>query len=186
MKKTGTVLTGLILLIGLAGCSTQQAGGDESSNQGKDLEKSQFKVSAKEALHIAREKGDGDVTKLELEKENQKYAYKVEMMTDTEKTKIGIDANSKKIIKNKTDKLDDDKIKKDREQSKIELTGIISPKEAMEKATDKADGKATKWKIERKNGPTYYEVDVHKSGGKEDEVKVDAKDGHIISMGKDD
>ncbi|MWV47070.1 hypothetical protein GRF59_26085 [Paenibacillus sp. HJL G12] len=150
-----------------------------------DLQKTTFKVTPKEALDIAATKGSGDVTKLEIELENQVYVYKVEMMTDTEKTKVGIHAEDKSIIENKTEKLDQSKVKTDRAQSKIDLTGIIDEQKAMQTATQKVNGTATKWKIERKNGPTYYEVDVHTST-REYEIKIDAKTGKILSLGQDD
>jgi len=146
-----------------------------------DLLKASFKVTPQQALDLAKTKGKGDVTKLELELENQAYAYKVEMMTDTQKTKVGIGADDQSIIFNKTEPLEKNKIKTDRQQSKIDLTGIIDAKKAMEIATQKVNGTATKWKIERKNGPTYYEVDVQ-SGNKENEIKVDAKTGKVLSV----
>ncbi|GIP30389.1 hypothetical protein J23TS9_55190 [Paenibacillus sp. J23TS9] len=150
-----------------------------------DLQKATFKVTPQEALDLAATKGKGDVTKLELELENQVYAYKVEMMTDTQKTKIGIHADDKSILENKSEPLDKSKVKIDRQQSKIDLTGIIDEKKAMEIATQKVNGTVSEWKIERKNGPTYYEVDVH-NASKEHEIKIDAKTGKILSLGEDD
>ncbi|GIO33609.1 MULTISPECIES: PepSY domain-containing protein [Paenibacillus] len=130
-----------------------------------------FKVTPQQAPDLSKTKGKGDVTKLDLELENQTYAYKVEMMTDTQKTKVGISADDQSIIFDKTAPLEKNKIKTDRQQSKIDLTGVIAAKKAMEIATQKVNRTATKWKIERKIGPTYYEVDVH-NGGKEYEIKV--------------
>ncbi|MEC0244125.1 PepSY domain-containing protein [Paenibacillus dokdonensis] len=150
-----------------------------------DLQKTTFKVTPREALDLAATKGQGDVTKLELELENQVYAYKVEMMTDTQKTKVGIHADDKSILENKSEPLDKSKVKIDREQSKIDLTGIIDEKKAMGIATQKVNGTVSQWKIERKNGPTYYEVDVH-NANKEHEIKIDAKTGKILSLGEDD
>ncbi|WP_136608807.1 PepSY domain-containing protein [Paenibacillus dokdonensis] len=150
-----------------------------------DLQKATFKVTPREALDLAATKGQGDVTKLELELENQVYAYKVEMMTDTQKTKVGIHADDKSILENKSEPLDKSKVKIDRQQSKIDLTGIIDEKKAMEIATQKVNGTVSEWKIERKNGPTYYEVDVH-NANKEHEIKIDAKTGKILSLGEDD
>lgn len=204
MKKLCLILIGLVLLLGAAGCSksksmesgTSSSHGEsttpapsQQTNVSKqatvDLQKTTFKVSPREALDIAATKGSGDASKLELEQENNVYAYKVEMMTDTHKTKVGIDANNKSILENKTDVLDTNKVKTDRQQSKIDLTAIIDEMQAMKIATEKVNGTATKWKIERKNGPTYYEVDVH-SNNREYEIKIDAKSGKILNLGQDD
>ncbi|MDQ0175611.1 PepSY domain-containing protein [Bacillus chungangensis] len=206
MKKKIYNILGAFLLIGLiTACANnntpedaspdrtqQDQNTDQNQNteqdqkQEEDLETIDFKLSTDEALEIAKEKSEGDVTELGVEKENNRYVYKIEMMTDTEETEVKIDADTGDILKEITEPLDQDEINTERQRKKIDLTNTIGHKKAISIAKKEENGNAIEWMLKRENGPTYYEIDLLDERQNEFEIKVDAQSGNVLEVDKND
>lgn len=159
---------------------------EQDQKQEEDLETIDFKLSTDEALQIAKEKSEGDVTELGVEKENNRYVYKIEMMTDTEETEVKIDADTGDILKENTEPLDQDEINTERQRKKIDLNNTIDYKKAISIAKKEENGNAIKWMLKREDGPTYYEIDLLDEQQNKYEIKVDAQSGNVLEVEKND
>ncbi|MBF2455176.1 PepSY domain-containing protein, partial [Listeria seeligeri] len=95
-------------------------------------------------------------------------------------------AETKEELADETDKLDkEDTGGVEKENEKINLDGIKSPKEAMDKAVSEQAGDVTSWKIERELDTTYYEVTV-KQGNNKYEIKLNSKTLDVLQTEQDD
>lgn len=164
--------------------SSDSGGGDETDVNKVDLANQKFDLTWKDALDKAKDNFDGDVSKIELEVEGKVYAYKIELLSDTEKYEYEIDANTGDVLEQETDDLDKDEVKSERKNHSIDLDKVISVEDAMKTALGEQDGRVKEWKIEGKTAGPRYEFDIEKSGSTDDvEIKVDAISGDIIRTG---
>lgn len=63
---------------------------------------------------------------------------------------------------------------------------IISIDKASEIAVKQAGfGEATEWSLDRELNTTYWEVSVKEGHVKEEDIKIDAQSGDVISVEKD-
>lgn len=150
-----------------------------------DLATVTFPVSWQDALDKARAKFQGDVSKIELEQEEGRYAYKVELLSDTQKYAVALDARSGDVLSNETDDFDKDKVGSERQKKRVDLEQVVPLKQATDAAHQTRDGRIKKLKLEGTSGGAQYEFDIAKggSGDGDYEVQVDAKTGKVTSPG---
>lgn len=145
-------------------------------------------TSVEDVIAIYQEQfPDTDITSIQLEKELSGFVYKVEGVDDDNEYELKINAETKEVVKDKTEKLDlDEQGGSKRNSDKLDLEGIISLDEATKIAEEKAGtGQAVEWDLDRELTTTYWEVKV-KDGTNEIQVKLDAKTGDILEIEQDD
>ncbi|WP_248499717.1 PepSY domain-containing protein [Tomitella gaofuii] len=169
--------------------ATSAAAGTTTDGAGQagtvDLYTQTFPVSWQDAVAAARDKYAGDVSKIELEPSDAgRYGYKVEILSDTQKQTIELDAETGAELSSKTDDFDQDKVGSERRKNAIGLEQVIPLQQAMDTARDVHAGPINKWKLEGKSSGPQYEFDITKPGGSGDwEVQIDARDGTVRSTG---
>lgn len=129
--------------------------------------------SWEDALDAARQKFDGEPTKIELEKrEDGGYEYKISLFKDGTESSVQYDADTLDELDAETDSEDS--------AATIDLSKIISLEDAADKARSEQDGPITEWKIEAKDDYTQYEFDIRRADDSDDEeVQIDAIDGSV-------
>ncbi|HCJ4854165.1 TPA: PepSY domain-containing protein, partial [Listeria innocua] len=186
-KKLATVGVAVLLVGALSACSFNDDKDTSSSNSSKEttssksnndksssdsLQNKSFDMSYEDAVKAFKDKhSDAEISSVELEKNLGKYIYKVEGISNDNEYEMKFNAETKEELADETDKLDkEDTGGVEKENEKISLDGIKSPKEAMDKAVSEQAGDVTSWKIERELDTTYYEVTV-KQGNNKYEIK---------------
>ncbi len=146
-----------------------------------DLATHTFDLRWSDALDRARGEFGGDISKIELEVEDNVYAYKVELMSDEQKFEYQIDANTGDVLEQETEDFSSDKVKTERKAKAIDITKVVDLEHAMETALAEQDGRVTEWKLEGTSSGPVYEFDIVKNGSTDDvEVKIDALSGDVL------
>ncbi len=197
-KKLVTVGVAVLLLGALSACSSNddkdtssnnssQESTSSKSNNNDSLQNKNFDMSYEDAINAFKDKhSDAEISSVELEENLGKYVYKVEGISNDNEYEMKFNAETKKQLSDETDKLDQEDaggVKKENE--KLSLDGIKTPKDAMDKAITEQAGDVTSWKIERELDTTYYEVTV-KQDNKKYEIKLNAKTLEILQTEQDD
>ena len=141
----------------------------------KGIEGKEFKVSLDDAVNKFKEafKVDGiEVSSLEFDEDNGKYAYDIKGFKDNEEFEAKIDAESGEVLSKEQDKDDDTK-----DDMAIDFTKVKAPKEAMEKALENNKGYVKSYELDfNDQGKLVYEIDVENG----DDVELDAETLDII------
>jgi len=158
----------------------QQNQQDQQNQSSTDLTKQEFDVAWQDALDDARDEFDGDVNKIELEPNDAgNYVYKIELLSDTQKFAMQVDATSGETVNKKTEDLESDERGAERREERIDLQKVIPLDKAMKTALDVQDGPVNKWKLEGDRGGAQYEFDIGTSNGEDREVQIDATSGEV-------
>ncbi|MBC2250579.1 PepSY domain-containing protein [Listeria sp. FSL L7-0123] len=197
-KKLATVGVAVLLVGALSACgsnddkdtssnSSSQETTTSKSDNNESLQNKSFDMSYEDAINAFKEKhGDAEISSVELEKNLGKYVYKVDGISNDNEYEMKFNAETKEQLSDETDKLDrEDAGGVEKENEKISLDGIKTPKEAMDKAVTEQAGDVTSWKIERELDTTYYEVTV-KQDNKKYEIKLNAKTLDVLQTEQDD
>ncbi|MCD2223265.1 PepSY domain-containing protein [Listeria cossartiae] len=197
-KKLATVGVAVLLVGALSACgsnddkdtssnSSSQETTTSKSDNNESLQNKSFDMSYEDAINAFKEKhGDAEISSVELEKNLGKYVYKVDGISNDNEYEIKFNAETKEQLSDETDKLDrEDAGGVEKENEKLSLDGIKTPKEAMDKAVTEQAGDVTSWKIERELDTTYYEVTV-KQDNKKYEIKLNAKTLDVLQTEQDD
>ena len=139
------------------------------------IEEKEFKVSLDDAVNKFKEafKVDGiEVSSLEFDEDDGKYAYDIKGFKDNEEFEAKIDAESGEVLSKEQDK-DDDK----EDDKAIDFTKVKAPKVAIAKALENNKGFVKSYELDfNDQGKLVYEIDV--VGG--DDVELDAETLDII------
>ncbi|MDT0000765.1 PepSY domain-containing protein [Listeria cossartiae subsp. cayugensis] len=197
-KKLATVGVAVLLVGALSACgsnddkdtssnSSSQETTTSKSDNNESLQNKSFDMSYEDAINAFKEKhGDAEISSVELEKNLGKYVYKVDGISNDNEYEMKFNAETKEQLSDETDKLDrEDAGGVEKENEKLSLDGIKTPKEAMDKAVTEQAGDVTSWKIERELDTTYYEVTV-KQDNKKYEIKLNAKTLDVLQTEQDD
>ncbi|MEN0637617.1 PepSY domain-containing protein [Listeria monocytogenes] len=201
-KKLATVGMTVLLVGALSACSfnddkdtlsnnsnnettSSKSSNNESSSD--SLQNKSFDMSYEDAINAFKDKhSDAEISSVELEKSLGKYVYKVDGISNDNEYEMKFNAETKEQLSDETDRLDrEDAGGVEKENEKLSLDGIKSPKEAMDKAVSEQAGDVTSWKIERELDTTYYEVTVKQDNNKY-EIKLNAKTLEILQTEQDD
>lgn len=204
MYKKLTAVGVTVLLVGaLSACSFGDDDKDTSSNNGSkettsskssnsnsstdSLQNKNFDMSYEDAVSAFQDKhSDAEISGVELEKNLGKYVYTVDGISNDNEYEMKFNAETKEQMSDETDKLDqEDAGGVEKENEKLNLDGIKTPKEAMEKAISSQAGDVTSWNIERELDTTYYEVTV-KQGNNKYDIKLNAKTLEVLQTEQDD
>lgn len=157
---------------------------DEKNNE--NLNEQDFKVPYTDAINIFKDKyKDADIVDLSLERDLNKFVYTVEGVDDNNEYKMKIDANTKDVLQDKTEKLDSDDLNGVARKEKLDLSDIITPQKAMEIALKEQDGMVKEWSLDKDLDVTFYKIRIDKDKNEYD-IKVDSKKGTILEVEKED
>ncbi|MBC2330474.1 PepSY domain-containing protein [Listeria swaminathanii] len=202
-KKLATVGMAVLLVGALSACgsnddkdtssnnNSQETTSSKSSNNesssSDSLQNKSFDMSYEDAVNAFKDKhSDAEISSVELEKNLGKYVYKVDGISNDNEYEMKFNAETKEQLSDETDRLDqEDAGGVEKENEKLSLDGIKTPKEAMDKAVTEQAGDVTSWKIERELDTTYYEVTV-KQDNKKYEIKLNAKTLDVLQTEQDD
>lgn len=148
---------------------------DKKDEMTTGIEDKEFKISLDDAVKKFKEEFKADeieVSSLEFDEDNGKYAYDIKGFNGNDEYEAKIDADSGEILSKEQDKEDDSSDKK-----AIDLTKIKDAKEAIKKALENNKGFVKSYELDvNDQGKTIYEIDV--VGG--DDVELDAETLDII------
>ncbi|MBC1926194.1 PepSY domain-containing protein, partial [Listeria innocua] len=108
-----------------------------SNNSSTDsLQNKNFDMSYEDAVSAFKDKhSDAEISGVELEKNLGKYVYTVDGISNDNEYEMKFNAETKEQMSDETDKLDqEDAGGVEKENEKLNLDGIKTPKEAMDKA----------------------------------------------------
>ncbi|MBC2375189.1 PepSY domain-containing protein [Listeria welshimeri] len=202
-KKLAAVGVTVLLVGALSACSFGDDDKDTSSNNGSkettssksssnnsstdSLQNKNFDMSYEDAVTAFKDKhSDAEISGVELEKNLGKYVYTIEGISNDNEYEMKFNAETKEQMSDETDKLDqEDAGGVEKENEKLNLDGIKTPKEAMDKAISSQAGDVISWNIERELDTTYYEVTVKQDNNKYD-IKLNAKTLEVLQTEQDD
>lgn len=166
---------------------TSNNNGNENSSSSESLQKKSFDMSYEDAVKAFKEKhSDAEVSSVELEKSLGKYVYTVDGIADDNEYEMKFNADTKEQLSDETDRLDaEDAGGVEKANEMLDLDGIKTPQEAMDKAVSEQAGDVTSWTIERELDTTYYEVTVKQDNNKY-EIKLNAKTLEVLQTEQDD
>lgn len=148
---------------------------DKKDEMTTGIEDKEFKISLDDAVKKFKEEFKADeieVSSLEFDEDNGKYAYDIKGFNGNDEYEAKIDADSGEILSKEQDKEDDSDDKK-----AIDFTKIKDSKEAIKKALENNKGFVKSYELDvNDEGKTIYEIDV--VGG--DDVELDAETLDII------
>lgn len=202
-KKLAAIGVTVLLVGALSACSFGDDDKDTSSNNGSkettssksssnnsstdSLQNKNFDMSYEDAVSAFKDKhSDAEISGVELEKNLGKYVYTIDGISNDNEYEMKFNAETKEQMSDETDKLDqEDAGGVEKENEKLNLDGIKTPKEAMDKAISSQAGDVTSWNIERELDTTYYEVTVKQDNNKYD-IKLNAKTLEVLQTEQDD
>lgn len=148
---------------------------DKKDEMTTGIEDKEFKISLDDAVKKFKEEFKADeieVSSLEFDEDNGKYAYDIKGFNGNDEYEAKIDADSGEILSKEQGKEDDSSDKK-----AIDFTKIKDAKEAIKKALENNKGFVKSYELDvNDEGKTIYEIDV--VGG--DDVELDAETLDII------
>ena len=148
---------------------------DKKDEMTTGIEDKEFKISLDDAVKKFKEEFKADeieVSSLEFDEDNGKYAYDIKGFNGNDEYEAKIDADSGEILSKEQDKENDADDKK-----AIDFTKIKDAKEAIKKALENNKGFVKSYELDvNDEGKTIYEIDV--VGG--DDVELDAETLDII------
>lgn len=138
----------------------------------------QLEISPAQAVGIAAAKEIGNVIELDLEFDDGRPYYDIEVQGEDNKHKMRIDANNGEIVS--------DRVDKEFFKSKDKYQAEISMQRAITIAERETGARVKEAELKDKRGKdSYYELTAV-SDKEKYEIKVDANTGDIIKMEKDD
>jgi uncharacterized membrane protein YkoI len=189
MKRNVLIIgtAGLVLLGGAVGAG---AFADNVEVESQAIKEDREIISMKEAEEIAVRKAGGTIESIELEKDDGRLIYEIELRSENgdDDIDIDVDALTGEVLKVDRDDDDDDdrgnrQFKREGEaaaassnhRTKASGKAYISSEKAVEIATKESPGKVTD--LELDDGS--YEIEI-KDGSYEYEYKIDARTGKIL------
>ncbi|KAA9220702.1 MULTISPECIES: PepSY domain-containing protein [Aerococcus] len=154
-----------------------QAESNQSSQDQEGIENKEYAVSIEDAVNKFNEETGAQDVKIEeiefdYEEEFSKHTYQIQGYNAENEWDMHIDPDTGEVLKVEAEKEANDETKQ------IEVTSLITPKEAMEKALAEHPGEKVKnWELSvDDNGVIHYEIDLTNV----DDVDVNASSGEII------
>lgn len=148
---------------------------DKKDEMTTGIEDKEFKISLDDAVKKFKEEFKAEeieVSSLEFDEDNGKYAYDIKGFNGNDEYEAKIDADSGEILSKEQDKEDDSSDKK-----AIDFTKIKDAKEAIKKALENNKGFVKSYELDvNDEGKTIYEIDVVDG----DDVELDAETLDII------
>ena len=160
-KKVNAMLIGMLaVVVAAAGAFVI------SAQSGKDNERQDEKIKYRSSVQVADDKNE----KEETEEVN-------ESSEDNEANETGGDAEG-----NESDTEDQAEVA---ESARLQSLATITPEQAKSAALAQVPGTVQKVELENEDGNVVYGIEIKTAGGERD-VKVDAGNGSVLHVEKDD
>lgn len=201
-RNFSTVLAAaaVALSLTLAGCTGADAPKDDSGSssdpmpngkahegnvntgpkQGSDLATTEFDTSWHDAVETAQSNFDGELTEVELNWYKERYAYTIEMVSDTKEYTTHIEASTGDMLDDRGEGFDSDD-KAEKQSEVLDLDNIVSWDDALATALDAQNGTVNEWKLEGTESGPHWQFDIDAESGEDYEVTVDAVSGDLIT-----
>lgn len=138
-------------------------------------------LTIEEVETIALKTVDGNVTKIELDREKSSDVYEVEVKSDGVEYDLDIDAKTGKVLSTDRDDDNDD----DSDDKVIVPNGkFITEEAAVKIALKQAKGTVTDIELDKEDGRVIYEIEI-KDGTYEYDFDIDAISGEVLKFEKD-
>ncbi len=139
-------------------------------------------LSLEEAKEKALAQFEGVVESIELERENGRMVYDIDIDNGSEDVDLDMDAVTGEVLRSKTDWDDDDDDDRDDVRP---ADNLLTKQEALDIATAEFNGKLEEIELDDDDGRVIYEIEL-KNGDREAEFDIDAVTGEILDMELDD
>jgi len=136
----------------------------------------------RKAVDVALEHTPGQVLEVERERKDDKQVYEIDIVHGSQITEVKVDIVTQKVIRAKTDDLKH-RVKKEviPDETLAALRGAkITLPDALAKAEEAKQAKASEVDFKRKDGQYVYEIEME-ANEKHMEVLVDANTGELRS-----
>ncbi|QPZ38917.1 PepSY domain-containing protein [Paramicrobacterium chengjingii] len=206
IRTTAITAAALALGLTLAGCaddtgSTSAADGDSTSGssqssenssgnaegsdasttkRGADLATTDFAIEWEDAVETAQSAFDGDLAEIELDWSRDRYAYSIELVSDSEEYEVRIDATTGEKFGERTEKIESDDVA-EKTSEVIDLNNIVSWDDALATALDAQDGTVNEWKLEGTESGPQWQFDIDADSGEDYEVTINAETGELLT-----
>lgn len=144
-------------------------------------------LTSDQAIAIAKKKADGTVTKVELDSDDGRKHYDIEIKDGTYEYDFEIDAVTGKILEFEKDRDDDvKKVNKQATTSKVAGTKqtMLTKDQAIAIAMKQAKGTVTDFELDNDDGRQVYEIEIE-DGTYEYDFDIDAFTGEVLKFEKD-
>lgn len=164
---------------------TQKGDTSSTSETGKNsnvIKLEDIKTKPEDAVKTAKKEYDGELKEISFEKEQGKWAYKIDLQKQGEEAEVIINNKDGKVMNKSTEKEDDyDKAKS------FKYEDFKPYDEIIKKAQDSYNGDIHEWSLSRDSdeGKFVYDVDIQKGNAKQ-EFSFDAKTAKVLKQEKDD
>lgn len=136
-----------------------------------------LKVSPTQAVSIATAEAKGEAIELDLEFDDARAYYEIEIQGVANKYEIKVDADSGKILNNR--------VENDYYKDKNRHSVNVSMQEAIKTAEDETKARVKEVDLkDRDDKNSYYEIETVNADGKY-KLKIDANTGEVLKV-KDD
>ncbi|MFT0848660.1 PepSY domain-containing protein [Actinomycetaceae bacterium L2_0104] len=162
--------------------SAQPSGNAEGPGRDADLATTTFDVQWQDAVDIAMERFDGQLTEVKLDWERDEWAYAVELVSDTEEYDIKISAVSEEVLREDTEPLDGDDAAEAQEDI-FDPSTVVDLQGAQTAALGAVDGRIVEWVLEGDERGVFFEFEIlSNDGGDDTDVRVDATNGEVVEV----
>ena len=158
------------------------SGTSETGKNSNVIKLGDIKTQPEDAVKTAKKEYDGELKEISFEKEQGKWAYKIDLQKQGEEGEVIINSKDGKVMNKSTEKEDDyDKAKS------FKYEDFKPYDEIIKKAKDNFNGDIHEWSLSRDSdeGKFVYDVDLQKGNSKQ-EFSLDAKTAKILKNEKDD
>ena len=152
------------------------------------------KISQDEAVKIAKAKFNGELHELDIDEDDNRFVYDIELRSETEKADFEIDAQTGEVIKFETDKLTNNNTINSQNNAnnssngsaanapKTQTPQLITLDQAKQIALSKAAGTVVKAELD--DDDLVYEIEI-RNGKMEYDFEIDAKTSAVLSYEED-
>jgi uncharacterized membrane protein YkoI len=150
--------------------TTNETTAQTSNQDSPGIEYLEFPITVYDAIDLFNnEFGRPHIDEIEFEREDGRYVYDFEGWDGQYEYELKIDAQTGEILSREVEAEDD-------QGDILDLSGIITPQEAMAIALEVSGGSYVKdWELEVEDGYTVYDIDIE--GGEDQDI--DAHTGDV-------
>ena len=152
----------------------QNASEVEESENKREGNSSDEILSIQEAIEAAQTEFKGKVIEIQLDHDDGKLIYEIELVNESKEAEIDLDAMTGDVLEKEEERSDREKLAKLNEN-------LLSIAEAKEIAIAEFDGKVIEMELDEDDGRILYEVEL-RNGSMEAEMDIDAISGDIIEI----
>lgn len=163
---------------------TAPSGSDDGGSvteRGADLATTDFATSWEDALATGRSGFDGELAEIVLDWQRDRYAYTIELVSDTEEYEVRVDADTGEAFDEQSETIDSDDVA-EKQNEVVDVDAVVSWDDALQTALGARDGTVTEWKLEGTEQGPQYQFDIESGDAEDAEVTVDAESGELLEM----